>query len=145
MPFLRRNRIRRGAIRNETSWQKWDIHRRGTADRLREKSDLVMKIRCRSQTAIPPRGKEGTRALGVAGLAFDIHPIVHRRTDSIDARDNEGIKDVVEWIAIRRTRYDRSGRARLVVIIDDLGQPFHIELPRHIARFRQIDHEEIAI
>ena len=145
VPLLRRDRIRQIAARQVPSRHERNLHRRRAADRFGQQADHVVVVDRGAQAAVPPRRIARAAAHGRAGLAFDGEAVVHRRADQIDAERHQRIEHVVERIAERRREQHRAGRSGLMVVVHDLREPLHEQLPVHVLGFLQIRHVRIAV
>src|SRR5262249_42415532 len=70
---------------------------------------------------------------------------MHGRSDFVEKRDDRRIQEVIEGIAKRRREHDRAGRARLVMVVDDLRKPAAEEHLVDDIRLRKGTHVEVAI
>src|SRR5690606_40784220 len=97
-------------------YRKW----RRVANDLGQDTDHIMKVwRC-SQATVPPSGKYRSIQSGIARLVLHMETIDHCRSHSIQAGDNQRIKNVIKRIPVRRASHDCTRRTALVVVVDYL-------------------------
>ena len=145
MPFLRRDRHRIVAFRQQLRWDERDLHRRWIPDCFREEADHVVEIDSRSETAVPPGGVTRAAAHRCPGLSFGDEPRMHRCSHQVELHRDQRIEVVVEGVAERRSEDDGPDWSGLVVIVHDLRVPRAEENAVHRLRFRQRCHVRIAI
>ena len=112
---------------------------------FRQNSNHVVVVRSGTQTAIPPGRKHRSVQSNKSWLVFLMQTIDHSCPYCIQTGDDQGIKDMVKRVSVRRPRYYRSCWTRLVVIVDDLWHPLHILLKGNISGLLHVVHEEISI
>src|SRR5687768_1789967 len=145
LPRARRHRCHEIAARQLPLREEGNLDRRRIADRLREQPNHVVEVHRRPEPAIPPRGIVRASPRCGARLLLEHETIVHRRTDEVDAGDDEWIVEVVEGIAERRREQHRARRAGLMVIVHDLREPLAEQHARHVLRLGLRDHVEVTV
>ena len=80
-----------------------------------------------------------------ARLSFGRQPRVDRGADRVDAERNQRIEVVVERIAERRREQHRAGRAGLMMVVHDRGEPLAIHHPVRVHALRHVHHVEVAV
>ena len=142
-PGLDRKRvIGRGQLRARNER---DLDRRRMTDGLGQQTDHVLEVRGRPKATVPPRRVRRPGTHGRAALPFLNETMVHGRAHLIEARDDEPVEVVVRRIAERRREHDRAGRARLVVVVDDLREPLAVHRAVHVLRLGQRRHVEVTV
>ena len=86
-----------------------------------------MEVRAGPEATVPPGRIRSSRTHRGAGLVLLKKPSVHRARHQIQTRDDERIEVVVERIPKWRREQNRSGRARLVMVVHNLGEPLTVE------------------
>ncbi len=145
MPGLRRDRRGVVATRDQAIRHEADLLRRGVADRLGEQADLVVEVDHRAQAAVPPGGVVRPRARRDPGLALGIEARVHGRAHLVERVHDQRVVGVVERITEGRREHHRAGRARLVVVVDDLRIPLAVEHAVHVGALGLVHRIEVAV
>ncbi len=145
VPRLWLDRIRQVAAGQLPVGQQRDLDRRRVADRLGEQPDDVVEVGGGAQSAIPPGGIVRARSHRHAGLVFRNEPVVHRRTNQVQTRNDQRVEVVVGRIAERRCEHHRPRRTRLMMVVHDLRKPLDVHRPVHVLRLGLRRHVEIAI
>ncbi len=145
VPRLRRDRRRQIAARQQAIRHEADLLGRRVADALGEQADLVVEVRHGAEAAVPPGRVVGARPRRDARLALLVEARVHRRAHLVEHVHDQRVVEVVERIAERRREHHRAGRARLMVVVDDLREPLAIEHPVDVHRLRLVHHVEVAV
>ena len=111
--------------------------------RLRQDADHVVEVRRGPHAPVPPGVEFHPRDR--APLALLLEPTCHGVADEIDtAHDQRGNMRVHGFS--KRRHEDPGGKwCRLMVVVDNLREPFVIELARRVLRLGHVEHEPVAI
>src|SRR5437764_12420772 len=123
MPLLRGNREGKITRWNLALRYERNVKRGGIADGFRKQADHVVEIGGGPQAAVVPGGVGSSATHGGARLVLGDEAAVHCRTDEVEFHHRERIEIVVERIAEGGREQNGAGRARLVMVIDDLREP----------------------
>ena len=102
-------------------------HRCRVALRLGQDPDHVVEVTRRAEVAVEPRRIAGTLPHRRTRFPFGDESLMNRGAHGLDSERHERVHVVIGRIPKRRGEEHRAGRARLVVVVHDLGIP----LPEH--------------
>ena len=142
---LRADRKRQIVFRKRLFRHKWNIDGSRVADRFRQQADLIMEVRTRAETAVPPRGIVRARTRRDAGLSFRCKAAVHGCAYLIKQRDDQRVEEEIERIAEGRSKHYRAGWPGLMVVVNNLREPLAVQDLVDRFGFRQCRHVEVPV
>src|SRR5438552_3467162 len=146
MPLLLRiDRKRQVCFGERLVGYEGNIDRSRITDRLRQQTNLIVKVWARAEPSVPPRGVVRAGACRDARLIFQSKAAVHRSADYIEDRNQHWIQKVSKRIAERWRKHDGARGSRLVVVVDDLRKPLPEQHLVYRVGFRESGHVEISI
>ena len=145
VPVARADRHRLVVARELRVGDERDLLRRRPAGDLGQQADRIVEIGDRSLHPVVPGGIRRRAAHPRSRLLLRDEPAVHRRAKLLKlGHDDRGVI-IVERIAERRDEHHHAGGAGLVLVEDDLREPFAEQHPVDRHRLRHLRHEAVAV